>query len=96
MTTAQRIVQDWTTTRTFRQKTFRSSSNPSLTYTTTIFWGGTMEDPNINCTCPRFVYQGRRCSHRDEMWNELSQFTKNDIVHHDEIVAKPWYHPKQQ
>ncbi len=54
-----------------------------------------MDKPNIECTCPKFVYQGRWCGHCDEMWNDLSNFTKNDIIHHDEIVAKPWYRGKQ-
>lgn len=50
-----------------------------------------MMNPNITCTCPMATFQRKRCRHAEEMWGELSQFTKNDIVHHYEIVAKPWY-----
>ena len=75
----------------FRSKTFRSSKDPSVEYVTTIYWGGTMTNPNITCTCPMATFQRRLCRHAEEMRSELSPFTKNDIVHHYEIVAKPWY-----
>jgi len=55
-----------------------------------------MANPNITCTCPTATFQRKVCHHAEEMWNELSNFTKNDIVHHDEIVAKPWYRPPKQ
>ena len=29
--------------------------------------------------------------HREEMWNELSNFKKNEVVHYYEIVVKPWW-----
>jgi hypothetical protein len=80
--------------RIFRQRTFVSKDG-SLTYTTTIFWGGTRNNPNITCTCPKFTFS-RTCRHCEQAWNELSEFTRQDIIHHDEIVAKPWWRPKSQ
>jgi hypothetical protein len=29
------------------------------------------------------------------MWNELDQFGKLNVIHHDEIAAKPWWRGKQ-
>jgi hypothetical protein len=80
--------------RIFRSKTYPSSKNPSLTYTTTIFWGGTRDNPNITCTCPQFTFS-RTCRHAEQAWGELTDFTKQDIIHHDEIVAKPWWRGRQ-
>jgi hypothetical protein len=88
------IVQAWERERIFRRTTYPSRKNPSLTYTTTIFWGGTRNNPNITCTCPKFTFSSKTCRHCDEAWEELSEFTKQDIIHHYEIVAKPWYKPK--
>ena len=85
------IVRAWEAERIFRSTTFRSSRDQSVVYTTTVYWGGTMTNPNITCTCPTATFQRKVCHHAEEMWNELSNFTKNDIVHHDEIIAKPWY-----
>jgi hypothetical protein len=95
MTTAQRLVQAWAASRTFRQTKFPSKRNPSLPHETTIFWGGTLERPNIVCTCPLSTFQRKLCGHAEQMWNELDQFAKLNVIHHDEIVAKPWYKPKQ-
>jgi hypothetical protein len=25
------------------------------------------------------------------MWNDLDSFAKQNVIHHDEIVAKPWW-----
>jgi hypothetical protein len=53
-----------------------------------------MNFPNWSCTCPRFTFTvPKSCRHVIEMWNELSAFTQADIVHHDEIEAKPWFRP---
>lgn len=54
-----------------------------------------MSRPNIHCTCPKAMFQHGLCHHAEEVWSELSPFTKNDIVHHYEIVAKPWYREKR-
>jgi hypothetical protein len=89
------IVQAWEAERIFRRRTFRSSKDPAVEYETTIYWGGTTTNPNITCSCPTATFQRKRCHHAEEMWAELSNFTKNDIVHHDEIVAKPWYQKKE-
>jgi hypothetical protein len=85
------IVQAWEGERIFRSTIYPSKRDQSVVYTTTIYWGGSMMNPNITCTCPMATFQRKRCRHAEEMWGELSQFTKNDIVHHYEIVAKPWY-----
>jgi hypothetical protein len=92
----KRIVQTWEGERIFAQKTFRSSKDPSVEYSTTIYWGGTMTNPNISCTCPTATFQRKPCHHAEELWNELSPVTKNDFVQHYEIVAKPWYRKTNQ
>jgi hypothetical protein len=51
------------------------------------------DNPNITCTCPKFTFS-RTCRHCDQAWGELTDFTKQDIIHHDEIVAKSWWRPK--
>jgi hypothetical protein len=82
--------------RIFHRKTFRSSADPTVTYTATIYWGGTMERPNSACDCPLGTFQKKLCNHVLRMWNELDSFAKQHVIHHDEIVAKPWYRgPKQ-
>src|SRR5664280_2879751 len=84
----KQIVQAWEAERIFRRTKSRSSKDPAVEYTTTIYWGGSMTNPNITCTCPIATFQRKLCHHAEEVWNELSPFTKNDIVHHYEIVAK--------
>jgi hypothetical protein len=92
----KKIVQDWEAETIYRSTTFRSSKNSSVVYTTTIYWGGSMTNPSITCTCPTAAFHRKICHHAEAVWNELSQFTKNDAVHHYEIIAKPWYRAKQQ
>jgi hypothetical protein len=58
---------------------------------TTINWGGTMDAPNVTCTCPLSTFQRKMCRHAQEMWDELDAFGKQHVIHHDEITAKPWY-----
>jgi hypothetical protein len=89
------IVQAYKQERTFRSKTYPSRKNPSVFYTVTIYWGGTKERPNIDCTCPTFTFAPRSCWHVQAAWDELSPFTQNDIIHHYEIVAKPWWKGSQ-
>jgi hypothetical protein len=81
-------------TRIFRQKTYRSKRNAEAIYTTSILWGGTMQNPNIACTCPVGTFQHKVCGHGQRMWDELDSFAKQNVIHHDEIVAKPWYRGK--
>jgi hypothetical protein len=75
----------------FRRTTYPSKRNPSVTYTTTIYWGGTMQNPNATCTCPLGTFQRKPCNHAAQMWNDLDSFAKQNVIHHDEIIAKPWY-----
>jgi hypothetical protein len=79
----------------YRSKTFRSKADPSVIYTTVLMWGGTMERPNITCTCPLATFQGKLCGHGQKMWNELDSFAKQNVIHHDEIVAKSWWKGKR-
>jgi hypothetical protein len=87
----KKIVQDWEAQRIFRRRIFRSKRDPSVEYETTIYWGGTMELPNVHCTCPLATFQSKLCRHALEMWNDLDSFAKQNVIHHDEIVAKPWW-----
>jgi hypothetical protein len=94
-TIVKQIVQAWRKERTFRSTTFLSSKDPSLTYTTTIFWGGTRNNPNITCTCPKFTFS-RTCRHCEKAWAELDEFAKQHVIHHYEIAAKPWWRPSHR
>src|ERR1035437_5035631 len=85
----KQIVQAWTRDKIFRSTISRSNRDPSVTYTTTLYWGGTLERPNIVCTCPLSTFQRKLCRHAEQMWNELDQFGKLNVIHHDEIAAKP-------
>jgi len=38
--------------RIFRSTIYPSKRDQSVVYTTTIYWGGSMMNPNITCTCP--------------------------------------------
>ena len=77
--------------RIFRRTTFRSSKDPTAEFVTTLYWGGTMTNPNITCTCPMAMFQRKMCHHAEAMWQELDSFGKQHVIHHDEIAAKPWY-----
>ena len=87
----KQLVQASMAERRFAHRTFRSKRDPSVEYVTTIFWGGTMEYPNIHCTCPLATFQRKLCHHGQRMWDELDAFAKQHIVRDDEIVGKPWY-----
>lgn len=63
------IIQTWEAERIFRSTTYPSNRDPSVEYTTTIYWGGTMTNPNITCTCPTSTFRRKRCHHAEEMWN---------------------------
>jgi hypothetical protein len=88
-----KLLQAWTAKKIFRQRTFPSSRNPGITYRASILYGGALDRPNWDCTCPRFTFN-KSCRHVQAMWNELSGFTQASIVHHDEIETKPWYKAK--
>jgi hypothetical protein len=51
-----------------------------------------MDRPNWDCTCPKFTFS-RTCRHVQELWNEIGGFNQASVVHHDELVDKPWYKP---
>jgi hypothetical protein len=78
----------------YAQRTFLSKRYPAVIYTATIYWGGTMQNPNATCTCPLGTFQRKLCGHVAQMWDELDSFGKQSVIHHDEIVAKPWWRGK--
>jgi hypothetical protein len=47
----------WKADRISTSRKFPSKHDPAISYTTTLFWGGSLDKPNIACTCPAFVYQ---------------------------------------
>jgi hypothetical protein len=66
-----------------------SRSNPAASHTVTIFYGGTMNRPVIECDCPKAQFGKAWCWHKDRAWNEeLSGFQRAIAVHHEEMLEK--------
>ena len=55
-----------------------------------LLYGGSFDRPNMKCTCPAFIFQGQFCRHCKELWGELGDFAKMNVVKHDELTEKPW------
>jgi hypothetical protein len=66
--------------RTYRFSSFRSKSNPSLVYRAAILYGGSMDRPKWECTCPGFQFN-KKCRHVEELWDEMDGFSRSYAVH---------------
>lgn len=61
-----------------------------MSYVAAIRYGGSLDKPNWDCTCPKFTFS-RTCRHVQELWAEIGGFNQAAAVHHDELVDKPWF-----
>lgn len=73
--------------RMARAATFRSKSDPGISYRAAILYGGTMERPKWECECPGFQFR-KECRHVKELWEDMDGFLRANAVHHDEIYQK--------
>ena len=62
-------------------------------YEVKVYYGGTLDKPNIECDCIRFSYK-KWCSHCERTWEGMGGFAQSNAVHHDEIANKSWYKKK--
>ena len=64
-----------------------SHSNPKEYHGVTIYFGGTMEKPDIECNCPAFLFR-QDCRHIHEVWDSLKPIQKRIVVEHDRMMEK--------
>ena len=74
--------------RVYTSRHFSSRSNLDVEYAVKVYYGGTLDRPNIDCECPRFKFK-KWCTHCDQTWNELmTPFARMVAVHHDDIINR--------
>ncbi|MDE2098544.1 MAG: hypothetical protein KGL39_14920 [Patescibacteria group bacterium] len=74
--------------RIFTRRYFPSKSNPGEEYEVRVYYGGTMEKPNAECSCPRFAFE-RWCGHAEQAWSgDLDYIARKMCTERDEIYKR--------
>jgi len=53
----------------------------------TIYYGGTMQEPRMDCDCIAGIMR-QACWHKKTAWESLDGFTKALIIHHEEMKRR--------
>lgn len=74
----------------YHRTSFTSKSAPGVFHEVVVFYGGTLEKPNLTCTCPKFTMTVPHwCWHAERVWNEwMTMFQRMSVVHYEEIKQK--------
>lgn len=68
---------------TYSEEIVRSKSKNEA-YKVRLFYGGTENHPNMTCTCKAGQF-GNMCSHKRDVYDKLSGFQKQLVIHQNEI-----------